>query len=255
VLDSYNSVGANNAEDILVHNDFLYVTGFNGTQRVVKRFVINNPTPNFMTNIESSSSLRLAVLPGNDKEYLLVSLSDKYKVARINMSNHQADPKFRIPVQLFPIAIVSGTKGKFAYVLNTVVNTLTVIDAEQTFKTPQPNFTEEPPSDIADYHDDVIAAFKDVMGHLLQYLKDAFCEQFIIDCPTCNEKDKVYLGTVKIRGNKEDSKVYRICNFSKRKYVKTFRTWGYWLSVVPILPVLKTAFVKFCCTVLDKKTT
>jgi DNA-binding beta-propeller fold protein YncE len=251
---SYPSAGSNGAEDILVHKDLLYVTGFNGAQRIVRRFVIGNPAQTFVTNVESSSSLRLSVLPFNaDIEYLLVTLSDKFKVIRIKLQNHLLDAKFRIPVQLFPIAIVTSPKRKFSYVLNTGVNTLTTIDAEKVFKTPQPNYTEEPPFEIADYHDDVIAAYTDVMSHLLQYLKDAFCGKFIIDCPTCNEKDKVYLGTVKIRGTKEGSKVYRICNFSKRRYVKTFRTWGYWLSVIPILPAIKTAFVKFCCSVLDKK--
>lgn len=248
VIRNYVTAGDSREDDVLVHKDRLYVTGF-AAQRVVKAFIIANGAQAFSVNLEPSSSLRLAVLPADNTEYLLVSLSDKYKLVRIDLKTGNLDPKYRIPVQLFPISIVTNAKRSTAYVLNTGVNTLTTVDAAEVFKSPPPNFTEEPPFDIADYHDDVIAAYKDVMSHLLQYLKDAFCEQFIIDCPTCNEKDKVYLGTVKIRGRK----VYRICNFSKRRYVKTFRTWGYWLSTVPILPAVKVAFTKFCCTVLDAK--
>jgi hypothetical protein len=146
------------------------------------------------------------------------------------------------------MAMAVTVKNDTFYVLNSLVNTLTAVDVKSAFASPAPNFVEEPPLDIADYHDDAIAAFKDLMGHLLQHLKDAFCGKFIIDCPDCDEKDRVYLGTVTIK----DRKVYRICNFSKRKYVKTFRTYGYWLSTIPILPALKTSFEKFCCTVLSK---
>src|SRR5690606_5955728 len=39
------------------------------------------------------------------------------------------------------------------------------------------------------------------------------------------------------------------CNFSRRKYVKSFPTVGYWLSVVPIWPLLRQAVKWFCCSV------
>src|SRR5690606_6304086 len=40
------------------------------------------------------------------------------------------------------------------------------------------------------------------------------------------------------------------CNFSKRKYVKTFPTVEYWLSMVPIIPLVREAVRSFCCSVL-----
>lgn len=247
---TFHTGGNNNGDDICLHKGILYATTTSAGNRAVVGFSTVTTVQVFGPIIlESSSTLRLAALPrDNNIDYLLVSMSDKYKVVRIDLLK-TVDTNFRIPVQLFPMAMVLDPKAKTGYVLNSIVNTLTVIDIEKTFKTPQPNFTEEPPVDIADYHDDVIEAYKDLVKHLLQYLKDAFCNRFLVDCPECFEKDKVYLGSVKIRNNK----VYRICNFSKRKYVKTFRTWGYWLSTIPILPALKVAFAKFCCKVLDKK--
>jgi hypothetical protein len=44
--------------------------------------------------------------------------------------------------------------------------------------------------------------------------------------------------------------VFKVCNFSKRKYVKSFPTIGYWLSLIPIVPLLHMAVEKFCCAAL-----
>jgi hypothetical protein len=78
-----------------------------------------------------------------------------------------------------------------------------------------------------------------------QSLKDCFCDKFLIECPECGPNDKIYLGVVEVKGNK----VWKICDFTKRHYAKSFRTWGYWLSTVPILPLLKKSFAAFCCKV------
>jgi hypothetical protein len=248
VVRNFVSPGNNNEDDMVVYRNVLYVTGM-GALRVIRGFDIASGAQAFTpVNLELNVTYRLAALPIGDREYMLISSSDRYKVMRMDLKNHVLDGKFRIPVQLFPLAIVVNANNDHVYVLNSLVNTLTAVEVKRAFASPLPNYAEEKPFDIADYHDDVIAAYKDLMGHLLQHLKDAFCGKFIIDCPDCNEKDKVYLGTVMIK----DRKVYRICNFSKRKYVKTFRTYGYWLSTIPILPVLKASFEKFCCTVLSK---
>jgi WD40 repeat protein len=249
IIKSYISDGIDSSDDILVDKKNIYITGTVGSQRVLKGFDIPTAAQAFTTNLEASSTLRLATVAAGDFEYILVTLSDKYKAVRVNLKTKLQDLKFRIPVQLFPVAMTINPKPEFVYVLNSLVNTITVVNIEKAFKSSAPNFTEEPPHDIADYHDDVIAAFKDLMTHFVQYLKDVFCDQFLIDCPTCNEKDRVYLGSVEIRGNK----VFKICNFSKRKYVKTFRTWGYWLSTVPILPAIKKSFAEFCCKIIDEK--
>ena len=70
---------------------------------------------------------------------------------------------------------------------------------------------------------------------------------FLIDCPECTGEEKIYLGAVEIR----NEKVYNICNFTKRHYVKSFPTWSYWLSTVPILPLIKRGFAEFCCSSTD----
>jgi hypothetical protein len=79
-----------------------------------------------------------------------------------------------------------------------------------------------------------------------QYFKDSFCDLFLVECPECTERDKVYLGTIEI----QNRQVFNISNFSKRHYAKSFRTWGYWLSAVPVLSIVKKLFARFASTTL-----
>jgi hypothetical protein len=160
------------------------------------------------------------------------------------------DKKFRIPVQVFPMAIAVDQKAQRGYVLNTMLNTITAMHLPKIFfSSPSPDFTQEPPQNLAIYREEAIEAYKDVLSHILQYLKDCFCDKFLVDCPECGEDEKVYLGCVEIR----QGKVYNICNFSKRKYVKSFPTVGYWLSTIPVIPMVNYAFTKLCCKVFDIK--
>jgi hypothetical protein len=150
-------------------------------------------------------------------------------------------------VQIYPLDIVVSANGNEVYVLNMFSNTLSVISVPAVLNAlPRPLFTDEPPTTLSNYRQDILDAYADLLGKFGQFLKDCFCDQFLVDCPTCGPDDKVYLGYVEIR----TEQVYNICNFTKRRYVKSFPTWEYWLSTVPILPLVKQALAKFCCTVL-----
>ncbi|MEP6666071.1 MAG: hypothetical protein ABJA81_06455, partial [Nocardioidaceae bacterium] len=43
----------------------------------------------------------------------------------------------------------------------------------------------------------------------------------------------------------------KVCNFSRRRYVKSFPTVGYWLSLVPVIPALREVVTKVCCAALQ----
>ena len=122
-------------------------------------------------------------------------------------------------------------------------NTISVATVSTLFTNPP--YTAEPPATLATYRAQILLAFAAVLSKFWQYLKDAFCDQFLIACPDCGKDDKVYLGCVEI----QNRKVYKICNFEKRRYVKSAKNWEYWLSVVPVLPVLKKLFGALCCKV------
>jgi hypothetical protein len=100
--------------------------------------------------------------------------------------------------------------------------------------------------ELANYRQEILLAFYALLGGLTQYLKDCFCNHLLINCPTCHEEDKLYLACVEVK----DHQVYNVCNFSKRKYVKSFPTVEYWLSLIPILPMLKWSVEQACCSVL-----
>jgi WD40 repeat protein len=246
--------GENGVNDMLFFNKKLYITGTNASgANILGGFDQGTGAPIVPVSLEASSMYHLALLPNGNIFNLLVSLTDKFKVIRVILDNPatglalQVDPQFRIPTQIFPTGIVVNNNNKKGYVLNMVVNTLTVFDIPTTFNAAKaPNYTNEPPLDLAYYRDDVLAAFMDIFKHLLEYLKDGLVEEFLIDCPQCTEVNKVYLGRVEIRNRQ----VYQICNLSKRKYVKSFPSVEYWMSTVPILPILKEAFIKFSCMVL-----
>jgi hypothetical protein len=68
----------------------------------------------------------------------------------------------------------------------------------------------------------------------------------MVKCPECDGSEKIYLACVEIR----DREVYNICNFSKRRYVKSFPTVEYWLSLIPIAPLIQRAVTAFCCQIL-----
>ena len=242
--------------DIAVYQNRAYITSGAKGKRILGEYAIGDGQARQLrvASLDNDSAIRLAVYAGNKIKtpYVLLTLSDKLKVVRVSLSDNskefQVDPKFRIPVQLFPMAIVMDSTGQNGYVLNMLVNTVTAMNLARVFhESPRPDFTQEPPYNLHLYRDGVIEAYRDVLNHLLQSLKDCFCDKFLIDCPDCGEEDKVYLGCVEVR----EGKIYHICNFSKRKYVKTFRTVDYWLSTVPIMPIMREVLGKFCCSILD----
>ncbi|RFM26945.1 DUF6519 domain-containing protein [Deminuibacter soli] len=240
--------------DLVIHNNIIYVTANNAagaTGRMVYQFDYTSVLKKTVA-LDSNQIVRLAYLTAGKKEYLLASLSDKSKVVRLpaNADGIQAvDAKYRIPVQIFPMGIATDAKQANVYVLNGLVNTLTTIEVRRAFSPSfKPNYTVEAPKRLADYHDGVLKTFKDMLGHLVQHFKDGFVEEFLIDCPTCDPEKKVYLGCVEIR----DGQVYHVCNFDKRKYVKSFPTVDYWHSVIPVKPIMEKAFEQFCCLILGK---
>jgi hypothetical protein len=256
VIGSIALTGEDPENDLFILEDTIFATGYNAKgERVVGVYDIRQAAAHGgnEVNIGSDSVLRLGVYSGNQKEAaLLVTIADELKVVRLFFKKGQLnlDEKFSIPVQAFPMAIVVHDKTQRGYVLNTLVNTLTAVNLPKVFhESPAPDYTQIPPLNLAIYRQEAIEAYKDVLSHILQYLKDCFCDKFLVDCPDCSGEEKVYLGCVEIRGGK----VYNICNFSKRKYVKSFPTVGYWLSTIPVIPMVNYVFTRLCCKVFNIK--
>ena len=197
-----------------------------------------------ITDLGTQTAIRLAY---NDvAPALMLTYADEYAVRVVNASDKLV-PQFRQPVQVSPVAIAVAVDAqvsarKRVYVLNYNSNTITSMPAEQIAFSRQINLDA-----LANYRAAVLEAFVKLLGGLLQYLKDCFCEHLLVDCPECQDvKDtNLYLACIAIKGGE----VYQICNFSRRKYVKTFPTVEYWLSLVPVAPLIGKAFETFCCAI------
>lgn len=203
-------------------------------------------------DLEEKTAIRLAYNYATN--YLMLTYADSYRVrivggiTPLGQQVQLLDPNFRQPVQISPMSIVMAPdprdfEGGRVYVLNSISNTITSVPASRF--TPGKQIPLTP---LVDYRAAVLEAFVKLFGGLLQYLKDCLCDHLLVNCPECNEDDKLYLACVEIKGGS----IYKICNFSKRKYVKSFPTVEYWLSAVPVLPLVGKAVEAFCCAVLPE---
>jgi hypothetical protein len=210
--------------------------------------IFNNalaPTPPAQkaVNLEERTEMRLAY--NYVTQNLMITYADSYQL-RLVGQNDQLVPGHRQAVQIAPISIATTPDRNRVLVLNYLSNTITSLLAE---KVKANNFPPlEGVSGLGPYRDQILLAFVDLFGGLLQYLKDCLCDHFLVDCPECGEEDKLYLACVSIRSEQ----VYQVCNFSRRKYVKSFPTVEYWLSLVPVIPLVGKFVEKFCCTILPE---
>lgn len=185
------------------------------------------------------STLRLE--PYTPTGMLMVSIEDAYALTLVDMSKPQPAQGYLLPLQVSPIALAAHAARRRAFALNQASDTVSTIQGDLL----KPEFRFDFKT-LAEYRKGVLEAYMDLFGHFAQYLKDCFCDRFLVECPECEEADRLYLACISVR----DNKVKKVCNFSRRKYVKSFPTVSYWLSVVPVMPVLKALFERLCCLIL-----
>ncbi len=243
----------NGADDIAVAFDGqwqrLYVVtnppSFSNNKHLLTFNAVSDTAGVTAIDLEENTAIRPAFNP--QTKHLMLTYSDSYRV-RIVGNDNALSASFRHPVQVGPMGIAFGPdpgpgEGGRVYVLNSLSKTISSIPAGRF----EPG-KQVPLQPLVDYRAAVLEAFVRLFGGLLQYLKDCFCDHLLVNCPECDEDDKIYLGCVEIR----DRSIYKICNFSKRKYVKSFPTVEYWLSLVPVIPLVGKAFETLCCLVLPE---
>ncbi|GHE20360.1 DUF6519 domain-containing protein [Halomonas urumqiensis] len=179
------------------------------------------------------SEIDLLYHPQRDE--LMISIQDEFRIITVNAGKVQHQ---WVPVQLMPIAMALEAETDRLVVLNYMSNTLTLYPVNEIDGSKR--------EALAQYRLEIVLAFMSLLGNLLQYLKDCFCHLLLIKCPQCDQDDKIYLARIDVRNNK----VYKVCNFGKRKNVWTFPKFEYWLSIIPILPMLKKGIGEFCCMVM-----
>ncbi|HWT00746.1 MAG TPA: DUF6519 domain-containing protein [Pyrinomonadaceae bacterium] len=220
------------------------VTSNNKQMLVFANALAGTLTPAGFFDLEDTTTIRLAYNSVTD--FLMVTYADRYCVRLFGGNGLVQEIEFRHPVQVSPVSIAMA-RDPFSvdrnrvYVLNNVSRTITSIPAAQFSPSKQIDLNA-----LAQYRSAILEAFVNLFGGLLQYLKDCLCEHLLVRCPECTPEDKLYLACITIRGGE----VYKICNFSMRKYVHSFPTVEYWLSLVPVIPLVAKAVEKFCCSIL-----
>ena len=190
------------------------------------------------------TSIRMATFVNQQFSSLILTFEDDYCARVVDMKTNALAQDYLLPLQVGPIAIASDVASDQVLVLNYVSNTVTVAAGELF----QPTSNKQVITQLGVYRADALGAFADLTAGFLQYLKDCLCDHLARDCPSCTGNEKLYLAAVSVRANQ----VYKICNFSKRHYVKSFPTMGYWLSLFPIQALVGRMVQLFCCAVLPE---
>jgi hypothetical protein len=239
----FNVFGNAVTDDLALNAGMAYLTGESAGFGVLNRMTLAPPAVLAPTILGNYTIRRLGLLPS--RNVLTIAEAFSYRLRLFATSTGVLSTTVRIPLQIMPISLAVHGGDTELYALNLLSNTVNAVDVAALIAA-APSFTNEPPLTLAAYRKQMLQSFTDLGGVLLQYLKDGWCDEFLVECPECTKDDKVYLGTIDIRGKQ----VFKICNFGKRHYAKSFRTWGYWLSAIPILTVVKKLFAKFCCMTL-----
>jgi hypothetical protein len=172
--------------------------------------------------------------------FLMLAMKNNFRIQLADPLKLTLAPNV-FPAQIQPAGIAAIAKTNAVYVLNFFSNTLTAYSAD--LLAPPKALQLQP---LVNYRVAAIDAFLDLIGGFLEYLKDCICEHLLVECPTCDQDDQLFLGVVSIRENQ----VFKICNFAGRKYVKSFPTVGYWLSAIPIIPIIGKLIEMACCAEL-----
>jgi hypothetical protein len=218
--------------------DTVYVVVGSGSRRLVRVSLESGEVTSMEADLgETDVSLQVFAPTST----LVVGLEDGYCLQLLDLASNEMVADYLLPVQVGPASIAADPVRGIAYVLNDVSNTITVAPAEVL----DPGF-RFPYDELAEYRADVLEALVDLTAGFLQYLKDCFCHHLLVDCPEPTGDEKIYLACVSVRGNE----VYKVCNFAKRRYVKSWPTMAYWISAIPIAPFIDRMVEAFCCAAL-----
>jgi hypothetical protein len=225
---------------------FLVVTG-SGTAKHLRTYKINTTaSPMQDVALNENGDVRLAY--SSRGGCVMVTLADNNTGRGYRPGAQDLETDVH-PLQLAPIWAQTNAGAPAWYVLNWLSNTITVIPTDYSTGSGLPPLTPwQSTIDInklATYRTAFINAFLETIGRFFQYLKDCFCQQLLIKCPDPKGK-KVYLCDIAFK----NGEVYQICNFGRRRYVHTFPTVEYWMSIIPIIPAVRIAVEKVCCSVI-----
>jgi hypothetical protein len=194
------------------------------------------PTP-VVWDLKTEGEVGLAATA--DDRFMLVSLANECQLRWLDPDRPCEWAKERtLPVQIHPMGLAANKSWVIA--VNRDSHTLSVIPAglisDKSSVTLQM---------VANYRAGLLDLARTLGLRLVQKVKDCLCEHLMRNCPDFEATDVIDLACVEIR----DSRVYHIANCCRRE-VDTFPKLEYWLSAVPVLPLVSWAVKEFCGLVL-----
>lgn len=93
------------------------------------------------------------------------------------------------------------------------------------------------------YFNQARGALQDLFAVWVQLMLDCICHAFIPQCDDDPCDDRVEIACVTVKAGK----ILNICNHSCRRYAGSFPATFYWMSLVPILPLLGRMLAMLCC--------
>src|SRR5258708_1414054 len=91
------------------------------------------------------------------------------------------------------------------------------------------------------YVEQSCATLYNLLALLIQYVLDCICQALLPPCP--ENDDCLILACLTVRKDE----IIDICNFCHRRYAGSFPALYYWLSLVPVIPLLAYAVERICC--------
>ena len=199
---------------------------------------------NPVAQIPLSTEARVSLAATLDRTVNAIAIEDSYQLAWVGANATALNAADAAPLQVAPSALAVNQRGNMRVVLayNAASQSVTTLAIDYVLG--QRAFDMRV---LADYRAGWMTVLNEVLRRLLQRLKDCVCEHLLVDCPTCDERDRLILACVEIRAGR----VYHICNFHRREVV-TFPKLFYWLSSVPVIPLVTNLIESACCAVLAR---
>jgi predicted nucleic acid-binding Zn-ribbon protein len=93
------------------------------------------------------------------------------------------------------------------------------------------------------YVEQVRVTLYDLLALLMQYILDCVCQALLPPCSPAPGDDRLILACMTVKNDQ----IIDICNFCHRRYAGSFPALNYWLSLVPIIPLIAYAVERLCC--------
>ncbi len=210
-----------------------------GTKRLL---AIRGGQANAVAEIALPTTGPVALSPSPGHEFLLAAMSEEFQIARVDPATNTFDQALLFPAQMQPTDFAAAPAQKQLLVANKASQTVSMIPVDVLVARPGVDATA-----LRNYRQAMVDAFLALLSRLAQMVKDCVCDHLLVACPECADGDRVVLAAIEIVGGQ----VKAICAFERREVV-TFPKFLYWLSAVPIVPLITYAVEHLCCAQLPQ---